>query len=253
MPARRGGAVADLHGYSRPATSARSTMASTPGSPRMQLPGIDERKAFVAEVPRRRRASIPTTRSCSTRSSSSWRRTRTCSSSCASKAADLQGYPLRTTFYMAFGGPHCARRSRRSSSSRRASSRFSMHSLASHALAGGLRGALPSRRRRHPHRFGGRGGGGRRGERGRRARGRCRGRLDDRRSLPRAARRRRRPSGAGSADPGRVAEHRDDLDRRLEHPVGPVRDSRRLAARAAPQAGTSRDPSVRARASESTR
>jgi hypothetical protein len=57
------------------------------------------------------------------------------------KAADLQGYPLRTTFYMAFGGPHCAKA--KQAAQQQASgggSRFSMHSLAANALAGGLSG-----------------------------------------------------------------------------------------------------------------
>jgi len=58
-----------------------------------------------------------------------------------SKAVDLKGVPLRTTFYMAFGGPHCGKaqqaQQQQASSS---SSGFSMHSLASHALAGGLAG-----------------------------------------------------------------------------------------------------------------
>jgi hypothetical protein len=56
-----------------------------------------------------------------------------------SKAADLQGYPLRTTFYMAFGGPHCAR-AKQAQSQASSGSHFSMHGLAAHALAGGLSG-----------------------------------------------------------------------------------------------------------------
>jgi hypothetical protein len=56
------------------------------------------------------------------------------------KAADLQGYPLRTTFYMAFGGPHCGKAKQAAQQQQASSSRFSMHSLASHALAGGLAG-----------------------------------------------------------------------------------------------------------------
>jgi hypothetical protein len=57
------------------------------------------------------------------------------------KAADLQGYPLRTTFYMAFGGPHCARAKQAAQQQQASSgSRFSMHSLATSALAGGLSG-----------------------------------------------------------------------------------------------------------------
>ncbi len=59
------------------------------------------------------------------------------------KAADLQGYPLRTTFYMAFGGPHCSRAKdaqQQQAQQQASGSRFSVHSLASHALAGGLAG-----------------------------------------------------------------------------------------------------------------
>ncbi len=57
------------------------------------------------------------------------------------KAADLKGYPLRTTFYMAFGGPHCAR-AKQAAQQQQASSGhpFSMHSIVSHALAGGFAG-----------------------------------------------------------------------------------------------------------------
>jgi len=55
------------------------------------------------------------------------------------KAADLQGYPLRTTFYMAFGGPRCGK-AKQAQQQQASGSRFSMHSLASHALAGGLSG-----------------------------------------------------------------------------------------------------------------
>lgn len=55
------------------------------------------------------------------------------------KAADLKGYPLRTTFYMAFGGPHCGK-AKQAAQQQQASSRspFSMHSIASNALATGL-------------------------------------------------------------------------------------------------------------------
>lgn len=55
------------------------------------------------------------------------------------RAADLEGYPLRTTFYMSFGGPHCGK-ARQAQQQQASSSRFSMHGLASHALAGGLAG-----------------------------------------------------------------------------------------------------------------
>ena len=59
------------------------------------------------------------------------------------KAADLQGYPLRTTFYMAFGGPHCAKAKQAAAQQQQqasSGSRFSLHSLATNALAGGLSG-----------------------------------------------------------------------------------------------------------------
>lgn len=57
------------------------------------------------------------------------------------KAADLKGYPLRTTFYMAFGGPHCGKAQQAAQQQQASSgSRFSMHSLATNALAGGLSG-----------------------------------------------------------------------------------------------------------------
>src|SRR5579863_4320874 len=58
------------------------------------------------------------------------------------KAADLRGYPLRTTFYMAFGGPHCAKakQAQQQMASSGGSSGFSMHSIASKALAGGFAG-----------------------------------------------------------------------------------------------------------------
>ncbi|MGH8169583.1 MAG: hypothetical protein ACRETJ_03500, partial [Steroidobacteraceae bacterium] len=48
------------------------------------------------------------------------------------KAADLKGYPLRTTFYMAFGGPHCGR-AKQAQQQQQASSQspFSMHGIAS--------------------------------------------------------------------------------------------------------------------------
>jgi hypothetical protein len=55
------------------------------------------------------------------------------------KAADLKGYPLRTTFYMAFGGPHCGKAKQAAQQQQASnSSPFSMHNIAAHALAGGL-------------------------------------------------------------------------------------------------------------------
>lgn len=58
------------------------------------------------------------------------------------KAADLKGYPLRTTFYMAFGGPHCgkAKEAAQQQASNGGGGELSMHSIASHALAGGFAG-----------------------------------------------------------------------------------------------------------------
>ena len=56
------------------------------------------------------------------------------------RAADLKGYPLRTTFYMAFGGPHCGKAKQAQAQQASDSSRFSMHSIASNAIAGGLSG-----------------------------------------------------------------------------------------------------------------
>jgi hypothetical protein len=59
------------------------------------------------------------------------------------KAADLKGFPLRTTFYMAFGGPHCSKAqqaSQQQASSSGSSSSFSMHSIAAKAIAGGFAG-----------------------------------------------------------------------------------------------------------------
>ncbi|HEV2270045.1 MAG TPA: hypothetical protein VGR92_11340 [Steroidobacteraceae bacterium] len=55
------------------------------------------------------------------------------------KAADLKGYPLRTIFYMAFGGPHCAKAKQAAQQQQASRSNpFSMHSIASGALASGL-------------------------------------------------------------------------------------------------------------------
>jgi len=58
-----------------------------------------------------------------------------------SRAGDLKGYPLRTTFYMAFGGPHCGKAKQAAQQQQASSgSHFSMHSLATGALASGLSG-----------------------------------------------------------------------------------------------------------------
>jgi hypothetical protein len=58
-----------------------------------------------------------------------------------SHAADLQGYPLRTVFYMSFGGPHCGKAKQAAQQQQQAGgNRFSMHDIAAHALAGGLAG-----------------------------------------------------------------------------------------------------------------
>lgn len=58
------------------------------------------------------------------------------------RAADLKGYPLRTIFYMAFGGPHCgkAKQAAQQQASSGGGSGFSMHSIATNALASGLSG-----------------------------------------------------------------------------------------------------------------
>lgn len=57
------------------------------------------------------------------------------------KAADLKGHPLRTTFYMAFGGPHCGKAQQAARQQQASSSNpFSMHSIANNALASGLSG-----------------------------------------------------------------------------------------------------------------
>jgi hypothetical protein len=56
------------------------------------------------------------------------------------KAADLKGYPLRTTFYVAFGGPHCGKAKQAAQQQQASSSAPSMHSLVAHAFAGGLSG-----------------------------------------------------------------------------------------------------------------
>ncbi len=55
------------------------------------------------------------------------------------KAGDLKGYPLRSTFYMAFGGPHCGRaKQAQEQQASGGSSGLSMHGLATHALASGF-------------------------------------------------------------------------------------------------------------------
>ncbi len=57
------------------------------------------------------------------------------------KAADLKGSPLRTTFYMAFGGPHCARAKQAAQQQQANGSHpFSVHGIVSHALASGFAG-----------------------------------------------------------------------------------------------------------------
>lgn len=57
----------------------------------------------------------------------------------AGKAAELEGTPLRTTFYMAFGGPHCGKAKQAADQQQAKSGNpFSMHNLASNALASGF-------------------------------------------------------------------------------------------------------------------
>jgi hypothetical protein len=54
------------------------------------------------------------------------------------KAGDLKGYPLRTTFYMAFGGPHCGKAKQAQQQQASSGGGLSMHSLATSALASGF-------------------------------------------------------------------------------------------------------------------
>jgi hypothetical protein len=62
------------------------------------------------------------------------------------KSGDLKGYPLRTTFYMAFGGPHCGKAHQGQTQQTQAQASGGshaggfMHSLASNAVSGGLNG-----------------------------------------------------------------------------------------------------------------
>lgn len=63
-----------------------------------------------------------------------------------SKSGDLKGYPLRTTFYMAFGGPHCGRARQAQTQQPQAQASGGsraggfLHGLASNAVSGGLGG-----------------------------------------------------------------------------------------------------------------
>jgi hypothetical protein len=63
-----------------------------------------------------------------------------------SKSSELQGYPLRTIFYMAFGGPHCGKANQARSQPTQAQSSGAgrtggfLHGLASNAVSGGLGG-----------------------------------------------------------------------------------------------------------------
>jgi hypothetical protein len=63
-----------------------------------------------------------------------------------SKSGDLKGYPLRTTFYMAFGGPHCGKAHQAQTQQTQAQAGGSghaggfLHGLASNAVSGGLNG-----------------------------------------------------------------------------------------------------------------
>ena len=54
------------------------------------------------------------------------------------KAGDLKGYPLRTTFYMAFGGPHCGKAKQAQQQQASSGGGLSMHGLAQNALASGF-------------------------------------------------------------------------------------------------------------------
>lgn len=55
------------------------------------------------------------------------------------KAGDLKGYPLRTIFYMAFGGPHCGK-AKQAAQQQQASSSNPFSGIAARAIAGGLGG-----------------------------------------------------------------------------------------------------------------
>jgi hypothetical protein len=65
-----------------------------------------------------------------------------------SKSADLKGYPLRTEFYMAFGGPHCGKARQGQTQQTQAQAQGGgaartggfMHSLTSNAVSGALGG-----------------------------------------------------------------------------------------------------------------
>ena len=79
------------------------------------------------------------------------------------KAADLKGYPLRTTFYMAFGGPHCGKA--KQAAQQQASSSALQH--AQHRIGCAREravGPFSSRCRGHSCGLGGRRGGVQRGE-----------------------------------------------------------------------------------------
>src|SRR5579862_3756907 len=68
-----------------------------------------------------------------------------------SKSADLKGFPLRTTFYMAFGGPHCGKAHQAQTQQTQAQAGGSnkaggfLHGLASNAVSGGLSGLFHSK------------------------------------------------------------------------------------------------------------
>lgn len=63
------------------------------------------------------------------------------------KSGDLKGYPLRTTFYVAFGGPHCGQAHQAQTQQQQAQAGAGsshgagfLHGLASNAVSGGLGG-----------------------------------------------------------------------------------------------------------------
>lgn len=69
-----------------------------------------------------------------------------------SKSGDLKGYPLRTTFYMAFGGPHCGKAHQAQTQQSQAQAGGNshaaggfLHSLTSNAVSGGLGGLFHSK------------------------------------------------------------------------------------------------------------
>ncbi|HEY6452645.1 MAG TPA: hypothetical protein VIX87_08600 [Steroidobacteraceae bacterium] len=57
-----------------------------------------------------------------------------------SKSSDLKGYPLRTTFYMAFGGPHCGKAQQAQKQQASGGTGLGLRGIAANAISGGLTG-----------------------------------------------------------------------------------------------------------------